>query len=345
MTALETMLDGRFTLDRRIGAGGSARIFRAHDLVTGAVVAVKILDLRSPADLARFAREAEVLAQLSHAAVVRYVAHGYSGGGEPYIVMEWLDGEDLSARLRRTPLSDAATFSVITQVARAMSWLHARGVMHRDLKPANIFLRDGRLDRVTVIDFGLARRVDADDTATSLRGVTGTPGYMAPEQVCGERGIDARADVFALGCVLFRCLTGRPPFTGEDLLSVIAKTALDEPPMLRERRPDLPESVEALVTWMLQKKPDARPSDADLLHALARCQAEVGDARPAPPVSAPRLTESELRLVSVLLIDADERRASTPAPTGRPSRRASGQRSASMVCGPSGSSTAPAWWP
>ncbi|WP_437721978.1 serine/threonine-protein kinase [Sorangium sp. So ce861] len=212
---------GHYIWERRAGAGGMGEVWKALDQETGQPVAVKLLPgHREAGDAARFAREARILSALEHAHVVRYVAHGADDEGAPYLVMEWLEGEDLAARLRRGPLGVNEGVALALRVADALSFAHARGVVHRDLKPSNLFLPGGRLETVQVLDFGIARaKMATRVTGTGM--LLGTPGYMAPEQARGEPDIEARADVFSLGCVLFECLTGEPAFGGEHLAAIL----------------------------------------------------------------------------------------------------------------------------
>src|SRR5262249_49662727 len=160
--------------------------------------------------------------ELRHAGIVRYVAHGETPDGELFLAMEWLEGEDLASRLRRMPLTTDETVALGKRVAEALAIAHARGVVHRDLKPSNLFLVDNDVERVTILDFGIARLCDAA-RVTQTGAVLGTPGYMAPEQARGNDEIDPRADVFALGCVLFECLTGSPAFPGDHFMAILAK--------------------------------------------------------------------------------------------------------------------------
>src|SRR5262249_11145929 len=152
--------------------------------------------------------------------IVRYISHGSTGAGVRYLVMEWLEGIDLSAYLSAhgaLPIGDAV--AVVRRVAEALSAAHQRGVVHRHIKPSNIFLASSTTESVRILDFGIARVANqAASTKTGI--VVGTPGYMAPEQARGERELDARADVFSLGCVLFECLTGRAAFIGEHIMAL-----------------------------------------------------------------------------------------------------------------------------
>src|SRR5262249_3129846 len=152
----------------------------------------------------RFVREIELLAKLSHPGIVRYISHGATTSGELYLVMEWVDGEVLKTRLRREPLTGREAVTLATRVADTLGAPHAHGIVHRDLKPSNLILPGGRIDQVKILDLGIAQRVG--HTQLTQTGVAiGTPGYMAPEQARASGDIDARADVFALGCVLFQC--------------------------------------------------------------------------------------------------------------------------------------------
>jgi len=286
---LADLLSDRFEIEQQIGSGGMGAVFRARDRASGALVAIKVIagghELRS----ARFAREVELLAELSHPGIVRYIAHGETRVGELYLVMEWLDGEDLAARLAREPLTMGESVKLATRVAAALAAAHARGIVHRDLKPSNLLLPGGQIEQVKVLDFGVALRVGRAQL-TQTGSLVGTPGYMAPEQARnqgmnqgenqgenqgGNQGvnqgmIDARADVFALGCVLFECLTGTRPFEGDSPAATLGKILFGEAPRVSALRADVPEDLDALVAKMMAKDPALRPSDgANLAAALA----------------------------------------------------------------------------
>src|SRR5262245_31256450 len=236
------LVDKRFHISHRAGAGGMGEVHKALDQATGAPVAVKALTGRRGDDRGRFAREARILSELDHPGIVRYIAHGALPSGEPYLAMEWLDGEDLSARLSRGRLSASDSVALATRVAEALGFAHARGVVHRDLKPSNIFLLDGKLETIKLLDFGIAQ-LDAASRMTKTGVLMGTPGYMAPEQARGGERLDARADVFSLGCVLYECLTGEPAFSGVHLMAVLARILFDAPPHVRDKHPELPEAL------------------------------------------------------------------------------------------------------
>ncbi len=302
----------RFLLERIAGAGGMGTVYRAFDRQTGGPVALKILHARGADDEPRFVREAEILAELRHPGIVRYIAHGVAADGDRYLAIEWLDGESLSERVAREGLTVAESVELGIRVTEALAVAHARGVVHRDLKPSNIYLPQKRLDLAKILDFGVAR-MRADPHLVTQTGVLlGTPGYIAPEQARGERTVDARADVFSLGCVLFKCISGRNAFGGDDVLAVLLKVALEEAPKLRELKDDVPPALEALVARMLSKAPAERPRDAAAVVAALRDLGPLQPGAPAPASStmAPiALTATERRVLSLVLA-----RASGPLP-------------------------------
>jgi hypothetical protein len=214
--------------------------------------------------------------------------------------MEWLDGIDLARFLAGRALTLTDAIRIARHVAEALAAAHKRGVIHRDIKPSNLFLPGGHVDRLKVLDFGIARLQLASQVMTRTGITLGTPGYMAPEQARGDRNVDARADVFALGCVLFECITGRPPFLGEHMLAVLAKVPFEEAPRVRELRSDVPPELDALVARMLAKGAVERPADAAaVLAALDAISDSVARAPSRPTATA--LTTGELRLLSVVL--------------------------------------------
>ena len=252
-----TVVGGRFELLGLAGSGGMGHIYRARDRETGKTVAVKRVDV----DEARFAREARVLSELAHPAIVRYVADGRSDDGARYLAMEWLEGEDLAERLARGPLSVEETLRLGIRVADALGTAHARGVVHRDVKPSNLFLEGGDAGRVKVVDFGVARANVAGATRTRTGALLGTPGYMAPEQAKGEGEIGPRADVFALGCVLYECLTGARAFRGANVIAVLANLFTTKVPRPRALAPHVPRALDAYVARMLSRVPSRRPEN------------------------------------------------------------------------------------
>ncbi len=266
----------RFEIESIAGAGGMGTVYRARDVVAGGWVALKMLAGVGERDAARFAREAAVLAELSHPGIVRYIAHGFSAKHQHYIAMEWLDGETLHDRLQRGRLTVAESVTLGRAIAGAIAAAHERDMVHRDLKPMNLFLCGRALDSIKVLDFGIARHVFNREgqhagVLTNTGTVVGTPGYMAPEQVRGETSLDARTDVFALGCVLYRALTGVAAFGGDQSLAVLAKILVEQviPPSTID--PDIPAALDEIVLQMLAKDPRERPADGRaVVSALAR---------------------------------------------------------------------------
>jgi tetratricopeptide (TPR) repeat protein len=291
------LIDDRFELEAQAGSGGMGRVFRARDRQSGATVAVKMLLAEAGAHLARFEAEARTLSELSHPGIVTYVGHGMAASGQPYLAMEWLDGEDLESRLRKGPLRLDDCLTIAKGVAVALGAAHARGIVHRDLKPSNIFLVDGQVEQVKLLDFGIARMGGAA-RMTRAGMIVGTPGYMAPEQVQSEREVDARADVFSLGCVLFECVTGRAPFVAEHPMALLAKVIFADTPRLRELRPEATASLESLVFAMMAKDPSLRPLDGATVAAALETVALTTAAVVAPFA----LTRAERRTISVVLI-------------------------------------------
>ena len=300
---------GRFELVAFAAAGGMGRVYRAHDHATGTVVAVKVL-APDGGNAARFSREAAVLQSIDHPGVVRYLDHGKTEDGRQYLAMEWLKGQDLSERLREGALPIADVRRIARGAAEALAAAHARGIVHRDLKPGNLFLCDGRSDRIKLLDFGIARSLATLDAATMTGTIVGTPAYMAPEQVRGD-WVGASADVYGLGAVMFRCLTGRAPFDGPHPLAVLAKIVLEPPATLRELRTDVPPALEQLVLRMLSKDPAARPANGEaLLEELSLASAGVEEGR--RPTAAISAREQRVAcIVLCMMADGAEQTVST----------------------------------
>lgn len=339
---------GRFALEEEVVDGPVARLFRARDRRTGARVAIKLLRADVEGDVQRFQRECDALAALRHPGVARYVAHGATPAGEPFLAREWLDGEDLASALARGPLLVEDVLALGQAAAAALGAMHARGVVHRDVKPANLFLPDGEIARVKLLDLGLARRARVNRSTTRNGSLLGTPGYMAPEQVRGQRDIDPRADVFALGVVLYECLAGARPIKGDSVEAVLGNTLLDDAPHVRDARPDVAPELDALLASMLSRDPALRPPNGDaVVSALATIASAGGPTAPdslssaasvaasvvsgegtdvrtrlpppdasafdelptTPPVerpSAPAITTGERRLLSAVMLCADD---------------------------------------
>ncbi|XYH92758.1 protein kinase domain-containing protein [Sorangium sp. So ce1128] len=297
-----TLVAGRFEVHRLAASGGMGMVYRATDQLTGRPVAVKV----APPELAaRFRREARLLEAVQHPLIVQHIAHGTSDDGALWLAMEWLDGVTLGERLEEGALPVADALLVAHQIAEALAAVHALGITHRDLKPSNVLLRDGRVDGVVLLDFGVARAAASTTLVTEASSLVGSLGYVAPEQARGDAEVDARADVFALGVLLFESVAGQRPFAADDPLAEMCRILLEEAPRLVDRRPDVPPPIDELVARLLAKDPAARPADgraasaalAETRALLARAPGEGGDGAPAS------VTGDERRLISVVLVD------------------------------------------
>jgi hypothetical protein len=279
--ALAQPLAGRFAIEREVGRGGVGIVYRARDEVTGQDVALKVIALPGvdAGEEARFRREGRVLAGLSHPGIVRVVAFGQLDDGQPYIAMEWLDGEDIAQRQRRAPLSLTACVRVAADVADALAAAHAAGIVHRDVKPSNVILagssprQQDDVFQVKLVDFGVAAAEDAKLTRTGA--IVGTPAYMAPEQARGDVEVDARADLYALGATLFEMIAGRPPHVGPTPIAILARLVTTPAPRLTEVLPDVPELLDDAVTRMLATAPAERPGSATEVARMLRAVAQT----------------------------------------------------------------------
>jgi serine/threonine-protein kinase len=253
---------GRYRLEERIGVGGMSEVWSALDLELERDVALKLV--APDADRARFDREAQAVARLSHPHICRLYDYG-EADGRPYMVLELLLGGSLDDRLRDgRPLPDAESARIATELASALGYAHSEGVLHRDVKPTNVlFDSEGG---VKIADFGIALVVD-EPTLTEAGTLLGTAAYISPEQSRGEF-VTPATDVYAFGAVLFQMLTGRPPFEGTDALEVAAKHASQEPPLISSVRPDVPPELAEVATAALAKRPEDRPADGNALVAM-----------------------------------------------------------------------------
>jgi tetratricopeptide (TPR) repeat protein len=311
------VLAGRFEIEQLAGSGGMGMVYRALDRETRTVVALKVLRGERAHEPERFQRESRVLAELHHPAIVRYVAHGTTAEGDSYLAMEWLSGEDLQMRLASSALSVGETLSILARVADALGAAHAHAIVHRDIKPSNIFLEGAAIDAVKLLDFGVARVNRETQTATSFETTLGTPEYMSPEQARGLRNLDARSDIFSLGCVAFECLTGKPAFSGSHLMALLARVLLEDAPRVREIRPEVPRALDELVARMLSRDPNVRPADGAALAREIAALDGIGQEAMSIVPAARMLTKAERRILSVVLAKGaiDVEPGSAVAPT------------------------------
>lgn len=279
----ETALAGQFAIERELGRGGMGVVVLARDLMLDRLVALKLLPSglgAQPEVRERFLREARTAAQLSHPNIVP-VHRADEVGGVAFFAMAYVDGESLADRLRdRGPLPPAEAVRVLREVAWALAYAHARGVVHRDVKPENVLLERGT-GRALVTDFGIARRAEAS-RLTQDGHVLGTVHYMSPEQV-NDLELDGRSDLYALGVVAYEVLSGRLPFDGLAPAAVLVAHATREPPPLREVAPAVPAALAAVVDRCMAKRPADRYATGEALaEALAQALAAspVDDSRP-----------------------------------------------------------------
>jgi eukaryotic-like serine/threonine-protein kinase len=291
---LTSALGERYALEREIGAGGMATVYLARDLRHGRHVAIKVVrpELSGPDGIARFLREIELAARLQHPHILPVFDSGTvddaGRGRTPYFVMPYVQGETLRARLsreRQLPVEDA--IALAAEVADALAYAHANGVIHRDIKPENILLSGGH---AVVADFGVAKALETgqrpesaepagDPSALTQVGVAiGTPNYMAPEQATGRDQVNARADQYSLGCVLYEMLTGSPPFAGGSVQSVVARNLTAPRPHAGKLRHDVPDALEDVTIRAMAIDPGDRYPDMAALAAALRQSRE--SARP-----------------------------------------------------------------
>ncbi|MBZ0233288.1 MAG: serine/threonine protein kinase, partial [Deltaproteobacteria bacterium] len=276
---------GSYTIVDRLGEGGMGVVYAAEHALLGRRAAIKVLlpDLSRRAEVVeRFFNEARAMTSIGDAGVVQVFDFGHAPDGCAYIVMELLDGESLDDRLRRTgPLPARIALRIARQIATSLAAAHARGIIHRDLKPENIFLvRDAEAmdgERPKILDFGIAKLSEDNNRSKTRTGTfLGTPLYMSPEQCRGAGEVDARSDVYALGCVLFHLVAGRPPFDGAGVGEIVASHLREPAPAPSQVLPGVPASVDAVVARCLAKSPDERfASMSELAQALAAVQARL----------------------------------------------------------------------
>lgn len=257
-------IGGRYVITESIGAGGMGRVYRARHEIVGRDVAIKFLSPDLAVDATnrrRFLREAKAANRIDHEHIIDITDYGETDDGLVYLVMEYLDGEPLSALIDRAPLPPWRAIVIGAQIAGALARAHELDVVHRDIKPDNVFLlrRTDGGDFVKLLDFGLAK-MKGEMRLTASGAVFGTPEYMAPEQARGAP-LTGKADLYALGCLLFEMTAGQPPFTGT-VPELVLKHIREPAPSLRSRVPSAPSELDALVARLLEKDPARRHRDA-----------------------------------------------------------------------------------
>lgn len=253
---------GPYRILEVVGAGGMGVVYRAHDPALDRLVALKAMLpwlARNATGRQRFLREARLAAAIQHDHVVTIFQVG-EDRGIPFLAMPFLRGETLEARMHREPgpFALGEALRIGRELGEGLGAIHELGLVHRDIKPGNIFL-EGESRRVKILDFGLARAVAGDVRLTHEGSLLGSPAFMAPEQA-SRQPVDARADLFSLGCVMYQMLTGSLPFEGEDVLTTVLAIQNEQPIPIHERNPLIPEEVSAWVLRLLAKKPEDRPA-------------------------------------------------------------------------------------
>jgi len=287
------LIAGRYELEKLVGSGGMSNVFRAHDRLLERTVALKILHEQYTRDedyVERFRREARAVAQLAHPNIVTVIDRGEQDGRQ-YIVFEFIEGDNLKEIVARGPVPVRDAIELTLQVARALSFAHARGLVHRDVKPQNVLLNEDGQAKVT--DFGIARSLDVHGV-TQTGTVLGTSDYIAPEQARGQK-VNPRTDIYSLGAVLYELLTGDVPFAGDNFVAVAMRHVNEPAPSVLEHRPDCPLRLDLAVQRAMAKDPaDRFESMDDFVIELEACLAEVdgrgdeGATMIVPPARPPR---------------------------------------------------------
>jgi eukaryotic-like serine/threonine-protein kinase len=311
VAAPSSLIRERYRLDALIGEGGMAEVWRAWDLTLQRPVAVKLLFARDARDeavlVSRFLREARIAASVQHRNVIHIVDFGTTPENQPFMVMELLEGETLAARLRREKrLSVADTVQIANLTLRGLSAVHAAGIIHRDLKPDNVYLKtEGDFVYPKILDFGISRSIDpasGQRTALTTRDgvIVGTPEYMSPEQARGVKRLDYRTDIYSMGVVLYEALSGRLPYTSENVGDLIIRIVRGGAPKLHEIAPTVPVTISEVVARAMAREVSDRFSDAAAMqetlldaaaHALgegtARALSDLPPQRPSPAAPIP----------------------------------------------------------
>ena len=281
-------IDGRYQIEALIGRGGMGAVYRAIDRVENRPVALKVLhhflDVETEVALTRFHREFRVLTQLDHPTIVQAYSYG-DYEGLPYLILELLEGQPLNKELLGGPLSRSRLLHIARQICEALIYLHARSIVHRDLKPGNVMLLPtDDIVSVKLMDFGLVRQTDLSAQLTQEGVVLGTVAYMAPEQAQGFP-VDFRADLYALGVMLYEMATGRPPFVHENPAVVLMQQLTAASPSPRQFNPEIDEPLEQFILKLLAKEPSERPGTEAIADDLAQLLDET----------APNLSSSHKR--------------------------------------------------
>ncbi|MGH7279887.1 MAG: serine/threonine-protein kinase [Polyangiaceae bacterium] len=295
------LLAGKYRIERVLGQGGMGIVYAANHELLGVKVAIKLLltDISSSQEaVTRFLNEARNAMKIQSENVAKVSDAGHLDGGRPYMVMEYLEGDDLSKLLEKhgvLTIQEAVDYTV--QALEALAQAHKEGIVHRDLKPANLFLvarRDKTL-QVKVLDFGISKATNplsqGSGAMTSTKALLGSPYYMSPEQLRSSKSVDARADIWSMGIILFELMGGQPPFLGDNFGELFASILESDPPAIRSKRPDVPPQLEQVIMRCLQRRPEHRYSNVGELAAALS------------PFATPRGQRVVQRILDVMPID------------------------------------------
>jgi eukaryotic-like serine/threonine-protein kinase len=329
----QTVIAKTYEIERMLGKGGMGEVWLAKHLrLSGKLVAIKVLRAMGSMQgeaLARFKREAEIAAKLEHPNIVQVSDFDTLPTGEPFLVMEFLKGESLAARLGRGPMPLSETLNILKQVGAALQVAHRAGVVHRDLKPENIFLvPTGIDDQVKVLDFGISKLADSASIQTTDSVLIGTPLYMSPEQALGQNSdVTSQSDLFSLGSIAFEMITGKAPFAAESIAKVVFKVAYEKSASLGTLRADLPNNVVSAVERALEKDRTLRTRDIETFvteltgTSLAPSQSELSNLMTAPGAMSESMMGNTLASNSQLPTATPEKHVpANQAPTGAASQ-------------------------
>jgi eukaryotic-like serine/threonine-protein kinase len=267
---------GEYEIEAKIGEGAMGTVYRAVHPAIGRHVAIKVMTPKlfdEPESVKRFVAEARAVAAIRHPGIVDVFGFGRLPDRRTYLVMEWLEGSSLAARMQQSKLDVAEACDMIRQIARALEAAHAKGIVHRDLKPENVFVQhiEDEKAQCKLLDFGLAKVTNQEDglvARTRTGQLLGTPLYMSPEQ-CKSKGVDHRTDIYALGCMAYEMVCGRVPFDCDNVAELISAHLVSEPPKPSTIKPDISPILDKLLLRMIAKDPDERPTLAEVRRTIS----------------------------------------------------------------------------
>jgi len=351
-----TLWAGKYRIEKLLGRGGMASVFSAFHEELGHRVAIKVLHSDDSGAATRLIREAQTTARLGGAHVPRVFDLGRLPGGAPYIVMEYLIGQDLSQVLARGPVAPSEAVGYVLQACAVLGPVHAAGVVHRDLKPANLFLvaQEGGAPVLKVLDFGISKGGFQDDpteaqSLTSTGTMVGSPRYMSPEQIRASKDVDARSDLWSLGVILHELVTGDRPFHGATLSALAVAIATAPPSRPSALRPGIPPGLERAILRCLEKDRSARFQSVEALSRALAPFAELADVAPRGLPSRKRaskvigaLAAGTIAALAWAALEIHARSASVDVPAPTPAISSPARATSGPSAPPSGASAPPA---